>query len=45
MKALGNRSCFDQKETEKEGAEKVYVLTGEDVNIHNMLTAELLVYN
>lgn len=41
-----SRSCFDQEETEKQSAEKVSkVLTGRDVNTHNILTAELLVYN
>lgn len=46
MKALVSRSCFDQEENERDGAEKVSeVLTGTDVNINNILTAELLVYN
>lgn len=46
MKALVSRSCFDQEETEKDSAEKVSeVLTGRDVNIYNILTAKLLVYN
>ena len=46
MKALVSRSCFDQEETEKQGAEKVSeVLTGRDVSIQNTLTAGLLVYN
>ena len=46
MKALVSRSRFDQEETEKQGAEKVSeVLTGRDVNIQNIFTAELLVYN
>lgn len=46
MKALVSRSRFDQEETEKWGAEKVSeVLTGRDVNIHDILTAELGVCN
>lgn len=41
-----NRSCFDQKETETQSAEKLSeVLTGRDVDTHNILTAETLVYN
>lgn len=45
MRALA-RSCFDQEETVNESAERVSeVLTGRDVNIHSILTAERMVDN